>query len=295
MNKEIVWTSYGLGSAGCALLLKWLRGSNIEMRQSSPRQFRDDFIKWRSSWGTETYTKIFIVDLDLSKSINVVDSENCIIIDTHQTHIDNKHLYTNAKIAINNYPSTVKFLLKLFKADATSKLTTAQLKLLCAIDDYASNTNKHTASKQLNALYWSYTGNKLHRFINDFDSGLTTFSTIQKNAIALYFKQLNHNLSQLDVFYCVLPHKHNTYKVFSTFADAWFDEVSDHLLNFYKADIAVVVNLKNKSVFMRKQQECTLSVAKLAERLCDGGGNMDFAGGSITDKFLEFCKTLQHV
>lgn len=102
-------------------------------------------------------------------------------------------------------------------------------------------------------------------------------------------------LNELDVFEGRIPFQQQSLRVFSTFAQGSYEEVTQHLLHTYGADIALIVNLSTKTVFFRKSKECTIPLQKLAERLCDGGGGDTFAGGDVTDKFMEFCKTLRQV
>lgn len=295
MAKEVVWTNFGIDGVGSYLVLRWLRDSNIEVHYTTPKKFRDDFVKWQISAGVTIYSKIFVVNLDLSRHLDVADLSNCVIIDTHQTHVERKDLYNNAKVALTAASSTTKLLFKIFSNDTAPTITPQQIKLIAMIDDYISGNNKITTSQSLNSLYWSYAGDKAQKFVDDFDAGYNGFTIQQKNLITVHFKKVQKMLNTLEIFQGHVPFQHKSYPVCSVFATEGYDEISQHLMQAYQAAIVMMVNLTTKSVFFRKNKSCPVPLAKLAEQLCDGGGNDSFAGGDLTDKFLKFCKTLQRV
>lgn len=295
MAKEVVWTSFGIDGVGSYLVLRWLRDRDIEVHYTTPKRFRDDFIRWQIDAGVTTYSKIFIINLDLSRCIDVADLSNCIIVDTHQTHIDRKDLYNSAKLALTRASSTTKLLFKVFSSELLKKLNPQQIKLIAMIDDYISGNNKIATSQSLNTLYWSYAGDKMQKFVDDFERGFNGFSITQKNLITIQFKRVQKMLNGLEIFQGSMPFQHQTHRICAAFATEGYDEISQHLINDHQAAVAIIVNLKTKSVFFRKNKKSQIPLDKLAERLCDGGGSDSFAGGDVTDKFLEFCKTLQRV
>jgi len=68
------------------------------------------------------------------------------------------------------------------------------------------------------------------------------------------------------------------------------NEVAYEVLKKHNADICLVVNLKSKSVSFRKSKSCNVNLSKLANKLCDGGGHSDSAGGAVNEKFLKLSK-----
>lgn len=295
MAKEVVWTNFGLDGVGSYLVLRWLRNKDIEVHYTTPKRFRDDFIKWQMESGVTTYSKIFITNLDLTRCIDVADLSNCVIVDTHQTHVERKDLYNNAKTALTQAGSTTKLLFKVFASELLKHLRPQQIKLIAMIDDYISGNNKIALSQSLNTLYWSYAGDKMQKFVDDFDLGFHGFGITQKNLIMFHHKRTQKMLGELQIFQGSIPFQHKTHRVCAVFATEGYDEITHHLITDHHALVAIIVNLKTKSVFFRKSKSCVIPLAKLAERLCDGGGNDSFAGGDVTDKFLEFCKTLQRI
>jgi hypothetical protein len=273
MSKEVIWTNYGLDGAGCCLLLKWLRGNNIEIQYTTPRKFRDDFLKWQLENGTTKYSRIYITSIDLSKCLDVADKSNCVIIDTHKSHAERKHLYTDAKTAIAETSSTTRLIFRLFKNELLKILTPKQIKLISLIDDYISGKNKFKESNFLNALYWGVSADRLIQFIKQFDNGYNGFNQQQQNVINLHFKRISKTVSELDIFQGILPIKGKKYKV----------------------DIVMVVNIGLKTVYMQQRVTSDAPLHLIAEKLTEGGGTQRYAGGNLTSKFIEFTKTLQKI
>lgn len=295
MSKEAVWVNYGIDGACSYLIMRWLRGDNIEVRYTTAKRFRQDFVDWQIAAGVTTYAKIFVVGLDVSKSIDAIDMSNVVIIDHHDTHVELKHLYSNAKTAIASTTSTTRLLFRLFRDELIKRLTPQQLQLIALVNDHVSGARKLAQSSGINALYWSYSGDRLQRFAQDFSKGFQSFNAHQKASISLYNKKLAHLINDLEIFQGNVPFRGINNKILSTFATTSYDEITHHLLDKYQGDIAIIVNLQTQSVFMKKSPKCEVPLGKLAERLCDGGGSSDHAGGAVTDKFLDFCKTLQKV
>ena len=291
MGKEVVWTSFGVDGAGAYLLLRWLRKTNLEVHVTTPRRFRDDFIKWQIESGTTNYSKIFIVNLDLSKNIDVADLPNVVVIDSHKSHTNRKDLYSAARTAIAETTSTTRLIYKIFSSELIKHITPAQVKLISMIDDHMAKTKKFKSSSLLNAVYWTNAGDKLQKFVDVFDGGYTGLTPLQKNSVTFYYKRLHQQLCSLSVYQGFI----NSHRTVSTFAENSLDEVAQHLIEKHQAQIAVVVNIKTSSVFFHRARGYTIPLAKIAEELCDGGGNDSFAGGVITEKFLEFTKTLQQI
>jgi hypothetical protein len=295
MSKEVIWTNYGLDGAGCCLLLKWLRGNNIEIQYTTPRKFRDDFLKWQLENGTTKYSRIYITSIDLSKCLDVADKSNCVIIDTHKSHAERKHLYTDAKTAIAETSSTTRLIFRLFKNELLKILTPKQIKLISLIDDYISGKNKFKESNFLNALYWGVSADRLIQFIKQFDNGYNGFNQQQQNVINLHFKRISKTVSELDIFQGILPIKGKKYKIVSTFAENYFPEISNHLIDVYNVDIVMVVNIGLKTVYMQQRVTSDAPLHLIAEKLTEGGGTQRYAGGNLTSKFIEFTKTLQKI
>jgi len=90
--------------------------------------------------------------------------------------------------------------------------------------------------------------------------------------------------------------KIKNYKVISCCTDFAVNELAYFSLKKFNADIAFIVIPSTNRVSIRKNKNtCELDLSKLAELLCDGGGHAYASGGKLTDKFLNFTKTLINV
>lgn len=295
MSREVAWVNYGIDGACCYLIMRWLRGKNLEVRYTTAKRFRDDFIKWQIDAGVTHYAKIFVLGIDISKCIDAVDIPNAVVIDHHDTHAERKHLYNNARVAITTTTSTSRLLFRLFRDDLLKQISPAQIRLISMVNDHVGDIDQDPQSQHLNALYWSYAGDRLQKFVQDFEDGFKGFSSQQRASISLFNKKLANTINGLEIFQGNIPFRGTNNQIVGTFATNAFDDISKHLLVNHQADIAFIVNMDNRTIFMKKSQKCQVPLAKLAERLCDGGGSNRLAGGIITDRFLEFCKTLQKI
>ena len=296
MGKVAVWVNYGLDGACAFLLLNLLKTSNIEHHITTPKSFREDFLKWQFTTSLSNYTSVFILDVDLSRSIDVVDKENVVVIDTHSSHVDKKHLYNKAKTVLNKTSSTSKLILKAFESELQKVITDKHKYLIALADDFVSGNRKVAASTGLNAVYWSYTGDKLQKFVAEFIKGFNEFTTAHQNIINIHSRRLTQTLARLDIFTGRLPVKGKVYKIVSTFCDSSYDEVADHLIHEHNCDVVALVNIKSKYVFYICKKECELSMVKLAEILGGGGGgNEAKATGDLTEAFIQLTKTFNQI
>lgn len=295
MSKVAVWTNYGLDGACSYLLLSNLKHNIAENHITSPKRFREDFLKWQFSTSLSNYDVVYMLDVDLSKCIDIVDRDNIIIIDTHTSHVNKTQLYAKAKLILDKETSTSRLLLRSFKSDFDKCLNEKQKYLVALVNDFISGERKVPASACLNAVYWSYTGDKVQKFIEDFGAGFTGFTTQHQNIIDIYNRRLSQTISKLDIFTGSIPYKGKTYKIASTFCDSSYDDISTYIFNNFQCDVVALVSVASKYVLFFCKKSCTLSMARLAEILCDGSGNDTSAVGELSEKFIKFTKTLNQV
>ena len=141
-------------------------------------------------------------------------------------------------------------------------------------------------------VFWNYQGDRLSKFLNDFGAGFNGFTDLQKNVIIYNESKLKTIKNDLKVHVANdVPIGKTKYKLVSVFVDSFINEVADHVIKNYKADIGFVVNLKTKKVSLRKAKSCDIDLGHLATKLFDaGGGHAEAAGGLINEKFLNFSK-----
>ena len=296
-GKNYVFTDCDLDGVGSYLVSKWLI-NDLPYKVSSHNNFRNDFLTWVGNNKLSDYDTIYIFDINVSNHSDILDHDNVVIIDHHNGK-DGYVNFVKAKLILDqDYSSTTKLVLKTFlqqDKSLTSKLTPSKAKLITLIDDYDSYVLKHPESIGLNTVLWSYTGDRIDKFITEFDNGFTTFSNYQLNMISIAKKKINEAVNTSDVFTVTLPVDGKNRKIISIQCDHNINEVASSLISLYNADICLVVNLKSKGVSLRKSTKCHVNLSKLAEKICDGGGHYDSAGGTITDKFLMLSKMFKKI
>ena len=291
-NKFYAFTDCDLDGAGAYHLLSKLTGRTIPYTTARVTDVGNKIMGWLENNRLEDYERVYILDLDISQYPEVqkaVDHTNVTVIDHHKTHIDNRNKYQNAEVFVTKATSTCKLVYKHF--GGAEKLS-AELKLLTLmIDDYDSYKFNVPNSYELNIVFWSYQGDRVQKFIDDFGEGFVDFSSQQKNIIHFYLKKLENIKSSLDVHTAVIPVKKKKYKFVAVFADTCINDIATHIIQNYKSDIGLVVNLRTNKVSLRRSKTCTLDLSQLAQTLFEeGGGHEDASGGIICDKFMLFTK-----
>lgn len=249
---------------------------------------------WLKTHNPDEYDTIYFLDLDTSNNqelINLIDRENVTIIDHHTSHVENLDKYKKANQLVQEYTSAARLLYKIFTDTTDTQLTNEQKLLILLVDDYDSYKLQIPNSYELNVLFWNYTGDRLKKFSTDFASGFTKFNEQQNNAIHFHMKKLQNIKNSLNVFQTTLPIKTSKYKVVSTFANSCINDVADHIIKTYDADIGLVINTTSNKVSFRKSKACEVDLAKLSQSMCESGGGHSFAaGGLLCDKFMEISK-----
>lgn len=291
-GKSYIFADCDLDGVGSLLVCKWLKG-DYSFKVTTHKNFREDFLKWMGSNKISDYETVYIFDINVAEHSDLLDHDNIVIIDHHNGK-DGYVSYKKASLVLDqSYSSTTKLVLKTFLLQDISlktKLTASKAKLITLIDDYDSYTLKHTESVGLNTVLWSYTGDRISKFITEFENGFIPFNNFQLNMISIAKKKVDEVVNTADVFTVTLHIEGSKRKVVCIQCDHNINEVASELINKHNADICLVVNLKSKGVSLRKNIRCNVNLNKLAEKLCDGGGHCDSAGGIINEKFLKFSK-----
>ena len=280
----LIFTDNDIDGAGSALLLKKLfTDHEVIIVDTTEWNILNEF---KSRWNTlDHFDKIFVCDLALSEEqAEAINRENVVIIDHHASHVEHIAKYTKAKTIIKEYSSCTKLIADKFEAKLN--LTDAQKELVRLIDQYDNwsfDFPKEIEPAKLNAIYYGYNRPKVNQFIEAFADGLREYTPHEKGSIKLFFKRF---VEQLDSPKYVVHGKEN--KIVSTFVTTTVNEVANYIIDKYDADIAIMVNLDRKIVTFRKRKGCKAHLGELAEKLCDGGGSHNLAGGKLEDKFMTF-------
>ena len=292
-GRVYVFTDCDLDGIGSYLVSKWLISDDMPYTVTTCKNFRQDYLRWANHNKLSDYDKVFIFDINVSEHVDLLDRSNILVIDHHNGK-DGYSEFGKAKLILEpEYSSTCLLVLKTLLAlnpKLKSKLTPERAKMIKLVDDYDSYTLQYPESTGLNTILWSYTGNRVQKFIEEFGDGIKPFTSFQKNMISIAEKKVKDAIETYDLFKIELPIEGKKRKIVSIQCDHNINEVADGLLKKYNFDICFVVNLKSKSVSLRKSKGCDVNLNKLATTLCDGGGHPDSAGGKITDTFLKCAK-----
>lgn len=296
-KKYHVFTDVDLDGAGSYLILSKLLGVSLPYTVCRVNDFPEKFLGWLRKNTLADYERIYILDLDVSQHPEiqqVVDRTNVTIVDHHKTHIDNRDNYNKAETIITRESSTCKLVYKHFKG--STKLTDEEKLLVLMVDDYDSYKFDVKNSYELNIVFWTYQGNRIERFIDDFGDGFISFTDQQENIIDFYLRKLKKIKSELAVHIAEIPIRGKKYKMVAAFADSHINDIATHIILNYKSDIGFVVNFKTNKVSLRRSPECNIDLSDLAQKLFDeGGGHEESAGGILCDKFLTFTKLFKPI
>ena len=287
-----VFTDADLDGVGSFMVSRWLKGIT-SFTTTTHKHFREDFVRWLSSNKLSDYEKVYIFDINVAEHFDLLDHPNVNVID-HNNGKDGYVNFNKATLVLDqDFSSTTKLVLKTFlreDSSLSSKLTHQIAKFVNLVDDYDSYKLALPDSIGLNNVLWSYTGNRVTKFLEEFSLGFNGFSTFHKNMIAIAEKKVQDTVNTVDTFMVNFPIDGKERKVVCIQSDHNINEVAYEVLKKHNADICLVVNLKSKSVSFRKSKSCNVNLSKLANKLCDGGGHSDSAGGAVNEKFLKLSK-----
>lgn len=290
--KYMVFTDSDLDGVVSFLVFKWFHSDiTVDYVNTTITKFREDYVKWLSKTNTNEYDKIFILDLDVHEHLDLLDTKKHFIIDHHKTHCSVE--YKNATAVVKIYTSCAKLSYKVFNTLYSKDLTDNQKTLVLLADDYDSYTHALPQSKLLNILYWN-TQNRFTSFLKTFYNGFSGFNFHQSNTIKIFQQELNTVLDELKMFHTEFLFNGSKYKVMSSFATKFINDVADFMLFKHNADVAVVVNMNTKHISLRKNKDVDINLIEFTEKICNSGGGHEYAtGADLTTEFLEFTKTLQ--
>lgn len=295
-NKSIfIFTHFDLDGAVTYLVTKWAHpGYTIDHKPLVGMDMRDHITQWLLTHNFSDYEKVFFLDMDVSEIADLIDHENVIIIDHHKSHANNLK-YTKAIGIVKEYSSACLLAYKVFKKLYNTQFTDEQKSLIIYGNDYDSYTNQLPESKMLNVIFWN-TQKTFEKFIENYQDGYRPFTKEQLAIHSIYTNELSKTLSNLQVYQGIYADTDGECRVVvATFADKHINDVADHLLEKYEADVAIIANLKSKHVSFRRPKDGTMKLEVFAKDIADGGGHEYSAGGVINETFMNFTKTLKPI
>jgi oligoribonuclease NrnB/cAMP/cGMP phosphodiesterase (DHH superfamily) len=296
-SKKFIFTDFDLDGCMSYLLFLWFNsGKRIPYITVNINNFNKSFKTWSRSSNPDRYDHIYILDLDTSQeSLDLVDRSNVVIIDHHDTHVDNKDRYKRCKSFISDRPSCCRHIYELLAKQSDVVLSDAQKHLILLVDDYDCYNLQLKHSHSLNILFWNYQGDRLSKFINRFNNGFDGFTDEEQSVIKFYNKKIDRVISDLKLFEAEIPISGTKYKFMSTFATECINDVAHHVIDKMGADIGVVVNLNTNKVSYRKNKSIDLNLSTIARKLNSGGGHKCASGGVLTPDFMNFSKLFRPI
>lgn len=289
-----VFTDKDLDGAGCVLVTTWMNPkARIKFVSTNELNFREAFTKWWASSEAEDYDKVLICDLHIAEThSDILDHSKITIIDHHSSKEKILPLYKRAKLVVSKTAtsSTKLWYAANLAVTPSNKLYPQNEKLINLIDDYDSYTLKYPESLDLNTIFFNLQGDKVKLFVDKYINGFSEFNTNEQNIIRFHKLKVQQTLNELKIFKADIPLDKVTRHVCSAFADYSVNDVAHHMIKNYGAEIAIVINLKNKTVSFRRSKESTYDLSKLAKQLANGSGHEIAAGGVITEQLLTFSK-----
>lgn len=289
MLKEIiVWTDADLDGAASFLVLSWYHpGVKFTPKVCTSAKLRECYLSWLQTNKASDYEKIFILDLDTTEIADLVDNSNVVIFDHHETHFAQANNYKHATAHVKLCKSTAQLIHDVYKNRVN--LTAEQKMLIALVSDYDCGDNKVKQSQELNNIFWALTGNRVIEFCNQFNAGFKGFNAQQQAALALQATKAANVINNLKLYKGNI----NKNSCIATFCNTCHFEVCSHIFKTHNPDIVILVNVERETVSFRSAKHSDADVAKIAQKLCEGGGHKQAAGGKLTQMFLTFTQTLE--
>jgi single-stranded DNA-specific DHH superfamily exonuclease len=290
MKKILVIVDADLDGAGSFLAIREAMPADtykVVYKVTTVKSFKKDFDQFDFS----QYSKVFICDLPIYDYAYICDYPNVVVIDHHEQHVENSHVWKIAKQVVKMETSCTKLICDVFKIK--DKLSKPMVTLFALIDDYDSYTLKFPFSKDLDFIYWGYTGDKLGKFIDDFGTGFVGFNKFHKNALHIIHNEINQIIVQTKMYGTQIPIGDKQFKMLSCCAEKWPNEIAGRMLEKYGYDFILIINPKMKKAYLRSTNECKLHMGELAEKLGQGGGHECAAGVALNENVMNLTKPLK--
>lgn len=283
---ELVITHTDLDGAVSYCTLCWSIGRRLPVK---PLTNTDFLTFWRNSIlkNIDKFKTIYICDISPDVNTMLFDFPNVVIIDHHPETLIAAKNYKKATVVAQEAKSTSQLIYKHF----SPKITDEQKLLILLASDYDSYEMKIPTSRLLNYLFWSYQGDRVAKFYEDFKLGFKGFNKFQNNIISFYVKRLEEIISNIQIYTGRYVFNKNDYAIASAVSDFAINDIAEFVLDRAKSDIVAIINLKSGKVSLRKHKSCDCNLGEFA-KLFDGGGHKDSAGGILNDAFINLTKSL---
>jgi len=291
-NEEIIFTDLDFDGCCSYLIYTWFKRPKPKAVTLKVSNIREKLLGWLTRNKIEDYKRVYFFDLDTTEIKDLIDKNNVIIFDHHKSHKDE---YSHARTYIDvNQTSCSKHLYKtLSHIYPDVNLTVEQKKLIAFANDYDCYELKFPESNKLNFLLWYKNGDKLQNFINDFENGFFGFTNEQNKIISYHFYKFKKMRENINLFQAKLSISGKDYNFISTFASEYINDLGQYIVDEYKCDVCMMINLKNNRVYLRRKRDIDFNLSTFAKKICNGGGHEYAAGGILNDNVLTLSKQFE--
>jgi len=291
-NESIIFTDLDFDGCCSYLIYTWFKQTKPKAVTVKVSNIREKLLGWLTRNKIEDYKRVYFFDLDTTEIKDLIDKSNVLIFDHHKSHKDD---YSHARTYIDvNQTSCSKHLYKILSHIYPDvNLTVEQKKLIAFANDYDCYELKFPESNKLNFLLWYKNGDKLQNFINDFENGFFGFTNEQNKIISYHFYKFKKMRENINLFQAKLSISGKDYNFISTFANEYINDLGQYIVDEYKCDVCMMINLKNKRVYLRRKRDIDFNLSTFAKKICNGGGHEYAAGGVLNDNVLALSKQFE--
>tara|TARA_R110002051_G_scaffold323009_1_gene415294 strand:+ start:3503 stop:4396 length:894 start_codon:yes stop_codon:yes gene_type:complete len=291
-NESIIFTDLDFDGCCSYLIYTWFKQTKPKAVTVKVSNIREKLLGWLTRNKIEDYKRVYFFDLDTTEIKDLIDKSNVLIFDHHKSHKDD---YSHARTYIDvNQTSCSKHLYKILSHIYPDvNLTVEQKKLIAFANDYDCYELKFPESNKLNFLLWYKNGDKLQNFINDFENGFFGFTNEQNKIISYHFYKFKKMRENINLFQAKLSISGKDYNFISTFANEYINDLGQYIVDKYKCDVCMMINLKNNRVYLRRKRDIDFNLSTFAKKICNGGGHEYAAGGVLNDNVLALSKQFE--
>jgi hypothetical protein len=289
-----VFTHGDLDGAVSLLCLLWSKpDATIEYEELYNNTIEERLINYNQKTINKPTT--IVMDFSLRESFLNLDNPEYVFIDHHKTSEKYVDKFKNAKIIYKNSNSNTGLIYSTF-SKTLSSISKEQKYLVALTDDFDSYNLKLPHSYDLNILFWTEYRGKFSKFIQDYSKGFKPFTENQIKLINFEKNSACEQSHKLQKFEGSIVIKGEKYKTMAVMGEKYNNLVIDCLVNKNNPDLFFYINTKTEKVNLRKKTSITsFDLGTFAEKVCEGGGNTNSAGGKLTPLFMELTKNLKPV
>jgi hypothetical protein len=289
-----VFTHGDLDGAVSLLCLLWSKPeATIEYEELYNNTIEERLISYNQKTINKPTT--IVMDFSLRESFLNFDSNEYVFIDHHKTSEKFVEKFKNAKIIYKNNNSNTGLIYSTFNKSLSS-ISKEQKYLIALADDFDSYTLRLPHSYDLNILFWTEYRGQFSKFVKDYSNGFKPFTEKQIKLINFEKNSACEQSHKLQKYEGSVTIKGEKYKTLAVIGEKYNNLVIDCLIRENDPDLFFYINTKSEKVNLRKKSSITsFDLGTFAEKICEGGGNTNSAGGKLTPLFMELTKNLKPV